>query len=112
MEYSRAFGSKFPSSLIDIETKKDVDDSCIDLVNQYNAYMLSGNVNVANTLYEQNKDVLASRKISMDDYNLPQEELHNIGLYVLNKTAITISEDEPTEMQEGSIWYELLEVVE
>ena len=42
MNYSREFGSQFPSSLIGVGTKKDIDNSVKDLINQYNAYCDAG----------------------------------------------------------------------
>ena len=51
MDYSRVFGSKFPNSLIEVGTKKDVDDSVLALVNQYQNYMQAGKTII---LYKRN----------------------------------------------------------
>lgn len=112
MEYSRIFGSNFPNSLIEVGTKKDIDDTVIELVNQYTAYINSGNIGAANTLYQKNKDVLDSYSLGMKDFNLLLEEIHNIGVDVLQQTKIAISLSPPATMSENSIWYEILEDVE
>lgn len=112
MEYSRIFGSQFPSSLIEVGTKKDVDNTVMDLVYQYYTYMNEKNIEAANALYQENKDVLDSYSITMKDFNLLLEESYNIGLNVLQKTTLTVSAEEPATIAENGIWYELLEVVE
>ena len=112
MDYSRVFGSQFPNSLIEVGTKKDVDDSVLTLVNQYQNYMESGNFSEANNLYINNKEILEPYRISMKDFNSLQEELYNLGLYTLQQSSIISSSSEPVDMSEGSIWMELGEVVE
>lgn len=111
MDYSRVFGSNFPSSLITVGTKKDVDDSVLTLVNQYQKYMESGNRSSANNLYINNKEILEPYKISMKDFNSLQEELYNLGLYSLQQSSIISASSEPADMSDGSIWIELGEVV-
>lgn len=112
MEYSRIFGSNFPNSLIEVGTKKDVDDTVIDLVNQYNTYIFNKNIEAANTLYQENKDILESYSVGMKDFNLLLEDTYNIGLNILQKTTIIVSDEEPVTMSENSIWYEVLEDIE
>lgn len=112
MEYSRNFGSQFPNSLIEVGTKKDVDDKVITLVKQYYNYMDAKNVEAANTLYQNNKSTLEAYGITMKDFNLLLEEAYNIGLNVLQKLTIVVSSNEPVSMSDGSIWYEVLEDVE
>lgn len=112
MEYSRIFGSNFPNSLIEVGTKKDVDNTVIDLVNQYYGYISSNNIGAANQLYETNKDILDAYSIKMKDFNLLLEETYNIGLTLLNKTTISVGKEEPISMSENSIWYEVLNDIE
>ena len=112
MEYSRIFGSNFPRSLIEVGMKQDVDDTVIDLVNQYYTYMNESNVKAANALYQANVEKLEPYSIKAKDFNLLLEETYNIGLHVLQQTKSIISETEPTTMAENGVWYELLEVVE
>lgn len=112
MEYSRNFGSNFPNSLIEVGTKKDVDNTVIDLVNQYYSYMSSNNIDAANAFYEANKDVLDAYSIKTKDFNLLLEELYNMGLNLLQKTKIIVDANEPVAMSDNSIWYEVLEDIE
>lgn len=112
MNYSRNFGSNFPDSLIEVGTKKDVDDTVIILVNQYYSYLSSHNLEAANTLYQTNKELLDAYSIGMKDFNLLLEETYNIGLNLLQQTTTTIAPTEPATMGENSIWYEILEDVE
>lgn len=112
MEYSRNFGSNFPNSLIEVGTKKDVDNTVIDLVNQYYSYMSSNNIDAANAFYEANKDVLDAYSIKTKDFNLLLEELYNMGLNLLQKTKIIVDANEPVTMSDNSIWYEVLEDIE
>lgn len=111
MDFSRIFGSKFPNSLIEVGTKKDVDDSVLSLVNQYQNYMASGNRSAANNLYLNNKDILEPYKISMKDFNSLQEELYNIGLHTLQQAKTLATTTEPSSMSDGSVWIELGDVV-
>ena len=112
MEYSRNFGSNFPSSLIEVGTKKDVDDTVIALINQYYKYMSSNDIKSANELYQVNKEVLEPYSIKMKDFNLLLEETYNIGLELLNKATIIVNETQPETMSNNSIWYEVLEDIE
>ena len=112
MEYSRNFGSNFPSSLIEVGTKKDVDDTVIALINEYYKYISSNDMVKANGLYEANKEVLEPYSIKMKDFNLLLEETYNIGLELLNKATIIVNENQPETMSNNSIWYEVLEDIE
>lgn len=112
MEYSRIFGSNFPNSLIEVGTKKDIDDSVILLINQYYNYISSNDIEAANRFYQINKQTLEPYSIKMQDFNFLLEETYNIGLDLLNKTTIVVSNDMPASMSDNSIWYEVLEDIE
>ena len=112
MDYSRIFGSQFPNSLIEYGTKKDVDDTVIDLVNRYYNYISSNNMTAANALYEANKELLEPYSVKMKDFNLLLEDTHNIGLYALKQTKIVVDENMPATMSDNGIWYEVLEDIE
>lgn len=114
MEYSRNFGSNFPTSVLDLEThaKKDVDDSVVNLVNQYYEYVLSGDMATANEYYNEHKDSLDSYKWSMSDVNLLLEEIYNIALTVAQNTSVIVSAEQPVTMAKNGIWYKISEVTE
>ena len=105
MNYSNQFGSNYPTSLIDVGTKKDIDDTIVSLVNQYYQFMSSGNVDAAATLYNENKDLLESYMINMEYFNRLEEEIYNVALLALQKTNIIVSKYEPTYQQKNSVWY-------
>lgn len=107
MNYSRTFGSNFPDELIPVGAKKDIDDSVMSLISQYYSYMTAGNFNAANTLYENNKEILEPYEITMQYINYLAEEIYNTGVMIINKlwTVTTDSEEsEPIEQLEGSHW--------
>lgn len=106
MEYSRNFGSNFPSELIPVGDKMDIDDTVKDLIIQYYSYISAGNLTSANELYENNKDTLDPYAIKSKDVNRLEEELFNIGLYALNQIENVISETEPTTQSVDSFWYQ------
>ncbi len=112
MEYSRNFGSNFPNSLIEVGTKKDVDDTVVALINQYYEYISSNDMDSANRLYDVNKEILEPYSLKMKDFNLLLEETYNIGLDLLNKTTIIVDENMPISMSENSIWYEVLDDID
>lgn len=112
MDYSRIFGSNFPNAIISNGSKKDIDDSVVSLIAKYYDFIEKKDITSANNLYNENKAILEPYKISMSDFNSLQEELYNIGLYVLKQTNQIISETEPADMEENSTWIQLLEVVE
>lgn len=105
MEYSRNFGSNFPDELIPVGTKKDVDNSIKNLISQYYAYIDSGNIDAAKTLYDNNKSTLEDYKIDMAYINRIEEEVFNIGLNVLKKLTNIIGIDEPIDQADGGYWY-------
>lgn len=105
MEYSREFGSNFPSELIPVGTKKDVDDSVKDLITQYYQLVESGSLDMAAKLYEDNQNILSEYAIKMSDINRFEEEIYNIGLDVLKKLTTIINDKEPATQSNGSFWY-------
>ena len=104
MNYSREFGSQFPSSLIGVGTKKDIDNSVKDLINQYNAYCDAGDLSSAFNIYEQNKSVLKDYMIDMAYINKLEEEIYNVGLFGLNQTSVIYSDIEPETQAENGRW--------
>ena len=106
MEYSHNFGSNFPSELIPVGDKKDIDDTVKDLIVQYNSYISVGNLDSANELYENNKTKLDSYAIKMKDINRIEEEIYNTGLFALNQIKNIISDTEPASQSVGSCWYQ------
>ena len=106
MEFSHNFGSNFPSELIPVGDKKDIDDTVKDLVEQYNSYISVGDLSSANTLYESNKDILEPYIINMKYINRLNEEIYNTALSVLNQVKSIISNSEPVGQTTGSFWYQ------
>lgn len=105
MEYSHNFGSNFPSELIPIGDKKDIDDTVKDLVNQYYSYLSNGNLSSANALYESNKNTLEPYMINMKLINRLEEEIYNAGFTVLNSVKSIINSTEPASQSVNSFWY-------
>ncbi len=103
-DYSRSFGSQFPSELIALGTHKDVDDSVAALINKYYSYVESGDMDSAARIYEANKAALDAYAITADTIHYLEEEIYNIGLAALAKTNLIQSEDEPVFSQEGAYW--------
>lgn len=106
MEYSHNFGSNFPSELIPVGDKKDIDDSVKDLIVQYNSYISAGNLDSANELYESNKTKLDPYAIKMKDINRLEEEIYNTALLALNQIKNVISDTEPSSQSVDSYWYQ------
>lgn len=105
MNYQRNFGSKFPDELIDVGTKKNVDDSVLELVNQYNAYIQNKDIASAEALYDANKSKLSPYKFDSFDVNRIYEEVYNVGLCALSFQNTIISDTEPVaEQMIGSVW--------
>lgn len=104
MNYSREFGSLFPSSLVGVGTKKDIDDDVKDLINQYNTYCDAGDLSSAFNIYEQNKDILKDYMIDMSYINQLEEEIYNTGLFALNKASVIYSDIEPVSQAENGHW--------
>lgn len=104
MNYSNIFGSNFPNEVIPVGTKKDIDDSVMDLIKEYYDYIDSGNLTEAANLYNNNKELLEPYSCSAIDYNRWQEELYNLGVAVLNETSTIISDNEPATQSIDSHW--------
>ena len=105
MEYSHNFGSNFPSELMPVGTKKDIDDNVKDLINQYYSYISVGDLSSANSLYESNKDTLEPYMINMEYINKLEEEIYNAGFTVLNSVKSIINSTEPASQSVNSFWY-------
>lgn len=104
MAYSRTFGSRFPSRCIEVGTRKDVDDLVVSVIQQYNAYVNSGNMAGAAALYEQNKTLLEPYMIDMAYINRLEEEIYNTGQYAMYTASSVISEEQPAEQGSGGYW--------
>ena len=94
MEYSHNFGSNFPNETIPVGTKKDIDDTVKELINQYYLCVESGDLASANQLYEENKDTLESYQINMEYINKLEEEIYNTGIFALNSIKSIVSASE------------------
>lgn len=105
MEYSRIFGSTFPDALIPVGSKKDVDHTVVNLVNQYYSYIDSGNISGATKLYEDYKSFLQPYVINMEYINRLEEEIFNTGLSVLKISTNIINSTEPLDQPENGYWY-------
>lgn len=113
MNYSNQFGSNYPASLIDVGTKKDVDDTVIDnagttlvdLVNQYYLLVSNNDMDGAAAFYNENKSKLEPYMINMEYFNRMEEEIFNVALLALKKTNSIVSKKQPIFQQEDSIWY-------
>ena len=106
MEYSHNFGSNFPSELIPVGDKKDIDDAVKSLINQYNSYISAGDLTSANALYESNKNTLEPYMINMKYINRLEEEIYNTALSALNQIKSVISSTEPANQSTDSFWYQ------
>lgn len=105
MEYSRNFGSLFPSECISVGTHKDVDNTIVSLVNQYNYYVSINDMENANLIYEQNKNLLSSYMIDAPYLNRIEEEIYNTGLYAMATNGTVISDEQPNiEQNIGDYW--------
>ena len=105
MGYSRTFGSNFPSECVPLGTHKDVDNTVVNLINQYNAYVQMGNMTAAMTYYTQNKSKLEPYMINTGYINRLEEEIYNTGLYALSSSSSITSDTEPVvEQNVNSYW--------
>ena len=107
MEYSRQFGSTFPDGVYaTIGTKRDVDDTVVDLINQYYAYIDAGDITSAKGLYDTNVTTLEPYMINMAYVNALAEEIYNIALYTQKQITSVISDVEPSEQPTNGFWYQ------
>lgn len=105
MNYSRNFGSLFPSESISVGTHKDVDDTVVNLVKLYNSYVGAGDMEGASRLYSENKDTLDPYILTMADINRLEEEVYNTGLYAMVSNTTVISDEMPeAEQNIGDYW--------
>lgn len=106
MDYSRNFGSNFPNTLIPVGSKLDVDNTIVNLIKQYYAFIDSGNTSSANALFNENKAILEPYIINMEYINRLEEEIFNTGLSVLKKITNVVSADEPLDQAVDGWWYQ------
>ena len=100
MNYSRLFGSNFPNEIIEVGTKKDIDD--YNKIIEYYNLIDSGNINEAIELYKSSN--LESYSITASDYNRWQEELYNLGIAIFNNSSIIHGDNEPLTQTINSHW--------
>ena len=106
MDYSRIFGSQFPNSVISVGSRKDIDDTVINLINEYNSFIESGDLSSANDLYNNNKTLLEPYTFNSSYFNLLEEEIYNLGVGLLGSMSTVISDDKPTNQNVDSYWLE------
>lgn len=106
MDYSNIFGSQFPNKIIDIGTRKDVDDSVASLINQYYQFMNHNQLEEATQLYHEHEDTLEPYMIDMKYCNRLEEEIYNVCLLALLNTSSVISPSEPYIQDNDSFWYQ------
>lgn len=106
MGYSRNFGSLFPEQTIELGTHKDVDDSVVRIINQYNICVQANDMVGASAILEVNRELLEPYILTMTDINRLEEEIYNTGLYAMvNNSGIIISSSEPqVEQNVGDYW--------
>lgn len=104
IDYSREFGSQYPSALMHLGTHKDVDDSVIDLIQEYNSYIENGNMESAYQFYTYNKDILDPYLITMNYVNYLEEEVYNIGVMALSTNIVIQSDNEPISAKDDAYW--------
>lgn len=105
MSYSRLFGSKYPTELIELGNHKDVDDSVVSLVNQYNYYIANKDTNNASKIYNNNKELLKPYTLNIEYINFLEEEIYNTGICAISKSTSVISDSEPLSQIEGGYWF-------
>lgn len=106
MNYQKTFGSNYPSECIAAGTRKDVDDTVINLVNQYNSYMEQGDIKAVGVLFNANRTTLEPYLINARYLNYLEEEVYNTGIAALSAITAMISDTEPLSQDEGSCWYQ------
>lgn len=104
MNYSHIFGSNFPSQIIGVGTKKDIDDSVKDLVMQYYSLIDKKDLDGANALYNANKSTLDPYIVNANYFSMLEEEIYNTGLLALNSATSIINDSEPASQSNGSHW--------
>lgn len=104
MNYSHIFGSNFPNQVVAVGSKKDVDDSVINLISQYYAYLDAKDLDSATALYNENKNTLDPYIVDSNYFSMLEEEIYNTGLLALNSTTSIISDSEPVSQSVYSHW--------
>ncbi len=104
MDYSHMFGSNFPSELIPVGSKKDIDNSVKILISQYYALVDTGDVNGANEFYQTYKESLEPYIINSAYFNRLEEEIYNVGISALSNLTTIISDTEPILQETNSHW--------
>lgn len=106
MDYSKNFGSNFPTECITLNTHKDVDSSVVSLINQYNTYVQNGDMTSASTFYTKNKNTLEAYILDTSYLNRLEEEIYNTGLYAIaQKNEPIISSSEPVNQPTNGYWF-------
>ena len=106
MNYSRNFGSLFPEKTIDLGSHKDVDDTVIKIINQYNVCVQANDMETAATIFNNNKELLEPYIINMSYINRLEEEIYNTGIYAMVTNGSVISSTEPSvEQNVGDYWF-------
>lgn len=106
MDYSHKFGSQFPDELIEVGTRKDIDDSVINLITQYYAYIEAKDLDSATNLYNENRDVLEPYSATMEYFNGLEEHIFNTGLLALKKATMYFGSIEPVDQPVDGFWYQ------
>ena len=102
--YSHNFGSNFPSEVIEVGTKKNIDNVVQSLVSQYYSLIDGGYLDVAKDLYNTNANILKDYIIDMAYINKLEEEIYNVGLKAISDSSTIISNDEPSGQISDGIW--------
>lgn len=106
MNYSHIFGSQFPSAVISVGSRKDIDDMVKNLIKEYYAFIESGDLSSANDLYYKNKALLEPYTFNSNYLNLLEEEVYNLGVGLISSMSTIISSDMPTNQAINGYWLE------
>ena len=107
MEYTSNFGSQFPERIIEQKVFKDVDQRVLPLVNQIKSYLNSGNFASANSLIQENKELLGSYMLSSEYLNFLCEETRNVEIFAKTLTQNTLyqnGEPDKSVVSKDIIW--------
>ena len=104
MDYSRVFNTNFPEETIKLEDRKDIDDTVVELINQYYDYINANDFKSASAFFKENEEIL--KQYSIDAYYINQlkEELYNTQLFALANAKSIESDTEPELLNSGSYW--------
>lgn len=107
MKYTKIFGSQFPKHILEQKTFKDVDQTVLPLVNQIKTLQNAGDFEGANTIIENNKELLSSYMLSSNYLNFLCEETRNLEIFATTLTQNTLYQDsEPDSdmVDKNMIW--------